>query len=427
MKIEIKERIEKIKNKEMPEGYRKTKFGPIPKSWKEITIASLVKEKKELCSDEITPLYSLTIEAGIIPKSERYEREHLVKDTESAYKKVNINEFAYNPMNVRFGAIARLLENKTVKVSKYYNIFEVKKNVDLMFFEAVIKNKRALNYYDSISTGTLEEKKRVHYNDFIKIEIPFPPIEEQEKISTILSKWDEGISNQEKLIEAKKKYKKGMMQKIFSQELRFKDENGNNYPEWEEKRLGEILFEHKEKNKERKILEVFSVAKEKGVINQIEHLGRSFASNDTSNYKIVFENDIVYTKSPTSDFPFGIIKQNMTNRKGIVSTLYAVYKPVNKYIGFLLDLYFKSPINTYNYLNPLVNKGAKNTMNINNSDFLNGAKIKLPVNIKEQEKIANFLSIIDKEIELLEKELNILELEKKGLNQLILTGIIRTS
>lgn len=420
MKIEIKERIEKIKNKEIPEGYRKTKFGPIPKSWKEITIASLVKEKKELCSDETTPLYSLTIEAGVIPKSERYEREHLVKDTESAYKNVSLNEFAYNPMNARFGAIGRLLENKTVKVSKYYNVFEVKKNVDLKFFEAVIKSKRALNYYDSISTGTLEEKKRVHYNDFIKIEIPFPPIEEQVKISTILSKWDEGISNQEKLIEAKKKYKKGMMQKIFSQELRFKDENGNDYPEWEEKKLGEVLIKNSIKNKDEKILRVQSISNKVGFVEQEELFqDRIIASSNKRNYYIIQKGMFAYNPSRID---VGSLAYKTDEFPAVISPLYVSFKANQEYLfdRFLLNWFKENEFKKQMY--SLFEGSVRNTLSY---DALSKVHIMIPC-LSEQIKISNVFLILDKEIELLEKELSVLKSEKQSLMSMLLNGVVRT-
>lgn len=207
------------------------------------------------------------------------------------------------------------------------------------------------------------------------------------------------------------------MQKLFSQELRFKDENGEDFPDWEVKKLGEVLFEHLEKNKAGKNNEVFSVAKHKGVINQIEHLGRSFSAKEILHYKLIFPNDIIYTKSPTSEFPFGIIKQNMTDRTGVVSPLYGVFRPVTPALGFILHNYFNSWINVYNYLSPLVQKGAKNTMNINNDDFLNGAKLLLPMDEKEQTAIANFLSAIDEKINQTNAQIEKTEQWKKGLLQ----------
>lgn len=195
--------------------------------------------------------------------------------------------------------------------------------------------------------------------------------------------------------------------------------------DWKPLQLKEILKEHKSRNTKNQVDEVFSVAKEKGVINQIEHLGRSYASDDISNYKVVYPNDVVYTKSPTAGFPFGIIKQNKLDRTGVVSVLYAVFKPKNIEMGLLLDFYFSSWVNTYNYLVPLVHKGAKNTMNIGNEDFLNGAKIYLPTQKEEQKKIADFLIQIDKRIAQLKEKKENLELYKKGITQKIFSQKLR--
>lgn len=195
--------------------------------------------------------------------------------------------------------------------------------------------------------------------------------------------------------------------------------------DWKPLQLKEILKEHKSRNSKNQFEEVFSVAKEKGVINQIEHLGRSYASDDISNYKVVYPNDVVYTKSPTAGFPFGIIKQNKLDRTGVVSVLYAVFKPKNIEMGLLLDFYFSSWVNTYNYLVPLVHKGAKNTMNIGNEDFLNGAKIYLPTQKEEQKKITDFLIQIDNRIAQLTEKKENLELYKKGITQKIFAQKLR--
>ncbi len=194
---------------------------------------------------------------------------------------------------------------------------------------------------------------------------------------------------------------------------------------WQKKKLKDILVEHKARNVGNKYVEVFSVAKEKGVINQIEHLGRSFAAKNLTNYKVVFPDDVIYTKSPTANFPYGIIKQNRTNRIGIVSTLYAVYRPQNKYIGYLIHEYFLSWVHTYNYLVPLVQKGAKNTINISNNDFLNGSILCLPLSEKEQQKIAGFLIVVDEWIENLREQKETLEQYKKGMMQNIFSQKIR--
>lgn len=175
--------------------------------------------------------------------------------------------------------------------------------------------------------------------------------------------------------------------------------------DWKQYKLNEILTEHKTRNKNNDVIEVFSVAKTKGVINQIEHLGRSYASANISNYKVVYPYDIVYTKSPTANFPFGIIKQNNTNRTGVVSVLYGVFKPKNIHLGSLLHYYFSSSINIYNYLVPIVNIGAKNTMNVSNTDFLNGLELNLPSSEEEQKKISTFFYEYEAYLKLLNNKL----------------------
>ncbi|WP_423128490.1 restriction endonuclease subunit S [Gaoshiqia sp. Z1-71] len=203
--------------------------------------------------------------------------------------------------------------------------------------------------------------------------------------------------------------------------LRFPEFHEN----WKSVSLSEILDEHKIRNNNQEYLEVFSVAKEKGVVNQIEHLGRSYASENLSNYKVVFPNDIVYTKSPTADFPFGIIKQNKTDRIGVVSVLYAVFKPETNSIGSLIDIFFSSSTSTFNYLVPLVHIGAKNTMNIGNSDFLKGEKINIPTSSKEQEKIVGFFSEIEKRLSLLREQKEKLQNYKLGVVQKLFKQKIR--
>ncbi len=204
---------------------------------------------------------------------------------------------------------------------------------------------------------------------------------------------------------------------IIEGKLRFKNEKGEKYSDWKPVKLKEILTEHKTRNNKNEFSEVFSVAKEKGVINQIEHLGRSYASDDISNYKVVYPYDIVYTKSPTAGFPFGIVKQNKTNRTGVVSVLYAVFRPKNKLIGLLIDYYFSSPVKTHNYLKPLVNKGAKNTMNINNDVFLNGLKINIPTDDDEIVKITQLIELLEKRINLSTNQNELYQNLKQGILQ----------
>lgn len=188
----------------------------------------------------------------------------------------------------------------------------------------------------------------------------------------------------------------------------------SNLQGWKERKLHEILFEHKQKSTGTE--EVFSVSVHKGVINQIEHLGRSFSAANTDHYKRVLPGDVIYTKSPTGDFPYGIIKQSKVATAVIVSPLYGVFKPETVAVGYLLDSYFESVANTTNYLSSIVQKGAKNTINIHNDTFLSKGLI-LPDNQEEQQKIADCLSSLDDVITAQAQKLDLLRAHKKGLMQ----------
>jgi len=159
-------------------------------------------------------------------------------------------------------------------------------------------------------------------------------------------------------------------------------------PLWRATKLNSVLTEHKLKSDGKS--QVHSVSVHKGLVNQIEHLGRSYAAADTSNYNLVRPNDVVYTKSPTGDFPYGIVKQSHLESDAIVSPLYGVFTPANRYVGVIIDAFFESPARANAYLEPIIKKGAKNTIQISNETFLSAA-IPLPVDEDEQKKVAEWL------------------------------------
>jgi type I restriction enzyme S subunit len=194
---------------------------------------------------------------------------------------------------------------------------------------------------------------------------------------------------------------------------------------WQHTELNNLLKESKKKNKDLEYSkeEVLSVSGEFGVVNQIEHLGRSYAGESVHNYGIVEVGEIVYTKSPLKANPYGIIKLNR-GKVGIVSTLYAIYKTIpSKADGVFLDQYFSSDTNTNRYLRPLVKKGAKNDMKINN-DYVLHDRIFVPT-LPEQQKIASFLREVDNKLQALKHKKELLEQYKKGIMQKLFSQALR--
>lgn len=194
---------------------------------------------------------------------------------------------------------------------------------------------------------------------------------------------------------------------------------------WEHKKLSELLSEAKNRNEDLKYSkdEVLSVSGELGIVNQIEHLGRSYAGVSVHQYHVVETGDIVYTKSPLKANPFGIIKLNK-GKAGIVSTLYAVYKVNQKTAyGPFIDYYFSLDANTNRYLRPLVRKGAKNTLQVTNDEAIS-AEIFAP-SLPEQTRIASLFTVLDKKIAQLKQKKTLLEQYKKGVMQKLFSQELR--
>lgn len=238
---------------------------------------------------------------------------------------------------------------------------------------------------------------------------------EQRKIAMILRSWDAAIEGLEALRSTNLRRRVWFRSHVFSGRTRLPGYDG----EWREVALNEVLTEHGLQGTGAEA--VFSVSVHKGLVNQIEHLGRSFAATDTARYNRVLPGDIVYTKSPTGDFPLGIIKQSKITQEVIVSPLYGVFTPATRSLGVILDALFESPIAVRNYLSPLVQKGAKNTIAITNRRFLEG-RLRLPIDPAEQAAIAAVIEASQAELAAIDAEIELLTRQKRGLMQKLLTG-----
>jgi len=233
-------------------------------------------------------------------------------------------------------------------------------------------------------------------NKVMEVSIPIPNLEEQTMVGQYFSNLDHLITLHQRKCDQTKNLKKYMLQKMFPQngakvpEIRF---DGYTY-DWEQRKLGDYLEVSKEKNRDEGFgkEDVLSVSGEFGIVNQIEFQGRSFAGASVKNYGVVEVFDIVYTKSPLKSNPYGIIKTNK-GKAGIVSTLYAVYKPKNNVDSEFIQIYFELDSRMNSYMHPLVNKGAKNDMKVSDENALKGPVI-FP-RIEEQKMISQYFSNLD--------------------------------
>ena len=398
MTPQIKERIEQIRRGEVPEGYKKTKVGIVPNEWVETKFSDLFVSTSEFTDDlEKYPLYSLTIEEGITAKTERYERSHLVKK-DNAYKIVCPNDFAYNPMNVRFGAVARHKGTNKVSVSGYYDIFTTRLTSDLSFMDSFLISNKMIAYYNKVSIGSLIEKQRVHFSQFMDFCLPIPSEDERQKIAEILSAQDKLIALKEKLIEEKKRQKKHLMQQILNN----KAVKSKFSSHWDTVELNDV-FDYVQPTK----YLVESTDYSNAYTTPVLTAGKSFVLGYTNETNGIYDQvpvvifDDFTTDSKYVDFPF----------KAKSSAMKILKAKTNYDIKFAFEL-----LQNINYI---VGGHERHWISI-----FSQLTVDVPP-YEAQLKISKIIQSTDKEIELLEKDLIQEKQKKKALMQLLLTGIVR--
>ena len=259
--------------------------------------------------------------------------------------------------------------------------------------------------YTKYNTGTAQPKLNSDVVKKIKLNLPSSP--EQQKIASFLSTVDEKLQQLTKKKELLEEYKKGVMQKIFSQELRFKDEFGNNYPAWEFKR-GNELFDSISNKNHNSDLPILAISQEFGAIpRELINYKISVTTSSVSSYKVVEKGDFVIS---LRSFQGGI---EYSNYKGICSPAYIILRPTKEINDYYFKLYFK----THSYIQELTKKleGIRDGKMISYKYF---SEIKLPYPcLKEQQKIANFLSSLDSKIDLVSTQIENTKAFKKGLLQ----------
>lgn len=322
MTPEIKQRIEQIRRGEVPEGYVKKRKVVIPQQWglpqiKDIASISSGstpnRNNSEYWNGNIAWVTTGELSSGHVNHTSELITVKAVKETKMRiYPQGTLLMAMYGQGKTR-GTVA-ILEIDAA-VNQACAAITVKDGKSKFLFYQ-LKN----SYQDIRKLSNTGNQENLNADIIKTYQVPWAPDEEQERISTILTTQDKVIELKEKRLAEKQRQKKYLMQQLLTGKKRLPGFSG----EWKNIKLCEVLSERKEKNVEQN-LRICSVAVQKGVVDQVEHLGRSYAANDTSNYSVAHYGDIIYTKSPTGDFLYGIVKQNLLQETVAVSPLYGVF------------------------------------------------------------------------------------------------------
>lgn len=222
----------------------KLRFPGFTEPWEQRKLGEVFEQTANFVNpnEKEIELWSLTVEDGLTSKTERYNREFLVKK-DNNFKEVRPGEIVYNPMNMTLGAVGYNGMAKSVAVSGYYTTMITKKGHDSYYINTWLKSPQAISLYKTFATGSLIEKQRVQFSTLSIIPATFPEYEEQAKIGQYFSNLDHLITLHQRKLGHVKDLKKSMLQKMFPK-------NGELYPEvrfpgftaaWEQRKLGEYV------------------------------------------------------------------------------------------------------------------------------------------------------------------------------------------
>ena len=303
-----------------------------------------------------------------------------------------------------------LLLNQRLAVFKITN-----SNYSANFLKYILLNNTFLNKFFRFSVGGTGNQANVSIQDIKSFKIPFPKLEEQEKIANFLTTVDKKITNLENIITSLENQKKGLLQQIFSQKLRFKDKNGNNYPNWEKKKLGDIAVLITKGTTPTNFNDGnINFIKVESIINSKINLSKCMSISENTHFSILSrsilkENDILFAIAGSLGISCIVNKEILPANTNQALAIIRLSNNVNiNYIFWTLNSNIMKK-----YIKISHSIGAQPNLNLKQlNDFI----LPYPC-LEEQTKIADFLSAFDRKLDNQKAQLEHWKQIKKGLLQ----------
>lgn len=378
--------------------------------WEEKKLGKLTEKINRRGTNSTADIRMISQGNGFILQSDKYSRENAGESLKK-YTLLKKNEFAYNHGASKmkpYGVCYRLCESDEARVPYVYHTFRFISEIEDFWNYALNTSKMDRQLKKIVSSGArMDGLLNIGYDAYMSVSVMVPSLPEQQKIADFLSTIDTIIEKQQATVLAWEERKKGVMQKLFSQEVRFKADDGSDFPDWEEKRLGDVFEERTERSVGGE--ELLSVTISQGVIRQSDSDKRNNSSENKSNYKVVKKNDLAYNTMRMWQGAEGV-----SDFDGIVSPAYTVVTPLDGNNGKYFEIFFKQ-ISMLHLFQRYSQGLTSDTWNLKFPSF---AKIKCCVPCeKEQNKIVNCIVLLDTVIQKQKETLEKWQELKKGLLQ----------
>ena len=425
MTRDIKRRTEQILRGEVPEGYKKTKAGILPADWDVHMLGDCLSRVEKPVEVKPNELYT---QIGIRSHGKGLFYKEPVTGAALGNKAVFWIEPDCFIVNIVFAweqAIGKTTQSEVGMIGSHrFPMYRpVNDRVDIDYLISYFLTKRGTDILEAASPGGAGRNKTLGQDRFLKSKIVLPPIEEQQKIAAILTTQDKVIELKERRLAEKQRQKKHLMQQLLTGKKRLPGFS----EEWKIKPLKKLTEKQKKKNHGFQYRLVLSNSAQHGIVSQDQEFDKEIANEERiDGYYIVIPGAFVYNPRISVTAPCGPINVNETGETGIMSPLYTVFTISSPQISQdFLKYYFQSSC-WYKYVKGVANYGARHDrISISDGDFFD-MPIPLPTK-EEQNYIAKVLSAVDREIELLQQDIEQEKEKKKALMQLLLTGIVRVN
>ncbi len=405
----MKARIEQIRRGEVPEGYKRVARRISPQEWEKLKIGDVYTERKEP-GEEGLPILTVSIHSGVsdgeLDEDEIGKKVRRIED-KSQYKKAMSGDLVFNMMRAWQGAIG--VVRTTGMVSPAYIVAKPSEKLFPPFMDDYMRTPTMIQKIHSQSYGVTDFRLRLYWDSFAPIDCCLPSIAEQQKIASILTTQDKVIELKEKLLGQKQRQKKALMQQLLTGKKRL--------PGFNKKRTTKTIED---------VCEILD--NQRRPLNASERNGRNkvypyWGANGIVDYidEYIFNDSLILLAEDGgnfSDFENRPIALWVTGKCWVNNHAHILKPHENvcaKYIFYSLE---------HSDIRRFINGTTRSKLT---QEDMRQITIVIPECIEEQTAIAEILSTADREIDLLQKEIEQEKQKKKALMQMLLTGIVRVT
>ena len=387
--------------------YPKLRFPEFDEPYRKCQIGDIYVERGQRGAGDME-LLSVTMNDGVMPRSEIEGKDNSSED-KSNYKVVRKDDMVYNSMRMWQGANG--VSNYDGIVSPAYTVLMPIEEIDNRYFAALFKTSNLINEFRKKSQGLTSDTWNLKYPQIRPIRLYIPSLREQHKISAFIDALEERIGKQRQLVDAHKKYKKGVIQHIFRSSHTLIKRS-----QWQQVRLGDIFKKVSRRNTNGKIKNVITNSAEYGLIPQRDFFDKDIAvDGNTSTYYVIEEGDFVYNPRKSNNAPFGPFNRYTLSEQGIISPLYTCLVLQANINPSYLAWYFKSDA-WHRYIYDNGSQGVRHDRVSMTDNLLMGIPVIYPER-KIQDNIANTLDLIESRLHLAQNKLDLLNIERNGFMQ----------